>query len=207
MIGVIDYKSGNLGSIINMFKRLGHNAEIVDNPNELSFFDRLVLPGVGAFDSGMRQLIDGGWVDSLNHSVLKEEKPVLGICLGMQLMTEGSEEGVLSGLGWIKGRTKRIVQIDRALRVPHMGWSDALLTKNGKIVPFDDKKRRFYFVHSYFVDLDDSRDNLFLTDYGGQFCSGFECRNIIGLQFHPEKSHKYGMEIFDNFASSSFDKV
>lgn len=202
MISIIDYGLGNLGSIANMLKRIGAEARIITEPDQLATASHIILPGVGAFDSGMRHLEQHNWIPMLNKRVLVDKTPTLGICLGMQLMTKSSEEGVLPGLGWVDAHTRRFNFSDPGLRVPHMGWNIARVTKESTLLPIDEQERRYYFVHSYFVNLQNKENQLLETYYGGDFTSGFEVGNIIGVQFHPEKSHRFGMELLRNFATS-----
>lgn len=202
MIGIINYGLGNLGSIQNMIKKVNGESTILNDPSELQNVDKLILPGVGAFDRGMRLLKERGWIESLDTFVLKEKKMVLGICLGMQLMTRCSEEGVLEGLSWVDAETKKFRLEDTNLKVPHMGWNISYPQKRTQILTEPEKEKRYYFVHSYYVTLDNPEDALFTSNYGDSFVSGFEVGNIIGMQFHPEKSHKFGMEIMSNFITN-----
>ena len=198
MIGIVDYGLGNLGSIRNMLKKVGGESIVLEDPAELDQVSKIILPGVGAFDTGMRRLQEGGWIEPLNKKVFVDQVPVLGICLGMQLMTNGSEEGTLPGLGWVPGKVLRFRPQDGSLKVPHMGWNAAASWKTSPICQLEGEKR-FYFVHSYYVELEDSEHTLFITNYGQTFVSGFEKDNVIGVQFHPEKSHKFGIHLFENF--------
>ena len=200
MIGIINYGLGNLGSIKNMFRYLDIDTKIINEPSELNDTDKLVLPGVGSFDAGMKQLKSLGWIEPLSEAVLQNGVPILGICLGMQLMTDGSEEGNLQGLGWIKGVCKKFEFEEQSnIKIPHMGWTEALSTKDSKLIMNDEDIRRFYFVHSYYVELENRNDELFKSNYGFDFTSGFENKNIVGVQFHPEKSHRYGKTFLENF--------
>jgi glutamine amidotransferase len=200
MIAIVDYGLGNLGSIVNMLKKVGHEARIITQPAELEEASKIILPGVGAFDTGMRYLKENNWIDPLNKKVLEEKVPVLGICLGMQLMTGGSEEGALPGLNWVRGYTRKFAASD--LRIPHMGWNLIRVTKPSTILPIDSDERRFYFVHSYCVQLENPEDQLLETVYGEPFTSGFQSGHIVAVQFHPEKSHRFGQELLNNFAAN-----
>lgn len=202
MICIIDYQSGNLGAIVNMFKRIGVKAEISSNPQQLENASKVILPGIGTFDIGMKNLLAGGWMPMLNRKVFEEGVPTLGICLGMQLMTEGSDEGQLSGLGWVKGRSRRFVfENEDKLKVPHMGWNAARQIKESRLLDRQSRQEhRFYFAHGYYVELQNNEDQLLQTTYGFPFSSAFEKDNIIGVQFHPEKSHRFGMDLLHNFA-------
>lgn len=206
MIAIVDYGLGNLGSIQNMLKKLGHQAQIITNPAQLADATQIILPGVGAFDSGMQHLADHHWIEPLNKRVLVDKIPTLGICLGMQLMTRSSEEGTLPGLGWVNAATIRF-NADGGLRIPHMGWNKSDVMKQSRLLPMDGQERRYYFVHSYFVKLDNEADQLLRTEYGAPFTAGFEVDNVIGVQFHPEKSHRFGMELLRNFATNFHPQV
>ena len=200
MLTIVDYKMINLGSIINMLKKVGAKDVVVARTSEeIARASKIIMPGVGAFDQAMKRLKDQNLVDILRIKAMDEKVPFLGICLGMQLMAKSSEEGILPGLGFIDAEVKKFkFQSSEDLRIPHMGWNKAYITKPTKI--FDNlETKRFYFVHSYYVACNDQLDALISTDYGIKFTSGVERQNLIGMQFHPEKSHRYGMEVFKNF--------
>ena len=197
MITIIDYGMGNLGSIANMIKKVGGKSLITSDLTEIEKATKLILPGVGSFDNGMKQLKELDLVALLNKKVLEEKTPIMGICLGMQLMTQSSEEGNEEGLGWIDAKTHRFVS--DSLKVPHMGWNIVLEQKNSNLFNKAKDEKRFYFVHSYYVSCNRKEDILSTTSYGYDFVSSFEKENIIGVQFHPEKSHKFGMNLFKNF--------
>ncbi|MBK8892440.1 MAG: imidazole glycerol phosphate synthase subunit HisH [Dechloromonas sp.] len=200
MLAIVDYGVGNLGSIRNMFKKIGVPAEIVTEPDQLAGADKIVLPGVGAFDAGMRSLERSGMRPALVEYVHSRGVPILGICLGMQLMTRSSEEGVSPGLGWIDADAMLIRPENPDLKVPHMGWNLVRATKSDPLIDTLPEEARFYFVHSYQVRCNDLRDVLLETTYGEGFHSAFRSGNIWGVQFHPEKSHKFGMALLRNFA-------
>lgn len=199
MIAVIDYGLGNLGSIQNMLGYLGAESEIISSPHELHRATKLILPGVGAFDSGMEHLQANNWVPTLQEAVFEKHMPLLGICLGMQLLTEGSEEGKLPGLGWIGGRAVRFDS--DSLKVPHMGWNTTQITRSNKLVT-QDGETKFYYVHSYHVKLTNANDEILNCGYGERVTVGVERQNIVGVQFHPEKSHRHGMQLLRNFLSN-----
>jgi glutamine amidotransferase len=200
MITIIDYKTGNLGSIQNILKRIGEDSVITSDKNEISRATKIILPGVGAFDTGMRNLIELDLVNTLNEKVLIEKIPVLGICLGMQLFSGGSEEGSIPGLGWINGKTARFRFINTAeYKIPHMGWNFIKQHKESRLLDGMYSDARFYFVHAYYLRADDPSDILTSTDYETEFTSAVEKANILGVQFHPEKSHKFGMKLLKNF--------
>jgi imidazole glycerol-phosphate synthase subunit HisH len=199
MIAIIDYGLGNLGSIQNMLKRIGVSSLITSKIDEIKNADKLILPGVGAFDVGMKNLNDFGLLDILNARVLNDKVPVLGICLGMQLMAESSEEGIRIGLGWIKGSCLRFkFENGFGLKVPHMEWNEVTITKPNKLIDeFEDQ--RFYFVHSYYLKCAENEDVMAESIYGFKFTCAVSKDNILGVQFHPEKSHKFGMQLLKNF--------
>ncbi|HEY8608897.1 MAG TPA: imidazole glycerol phosphate synthase subunit HisH [Noviherbaspirillum sp.] len=199
MIVIVDYNTGNPGSIRNMLRKIGHDSEISCDPARIAEASKLVLPGVGAFDAGMECLERTGLIPLLNDRVINAKVPVLGICLGMQLMTHGSEEGKRPGLGWIDAETVRFRPQDPSLKVPHMGWNQV---QPGRPSPLLEgmENARFYFVHSYFVRCRSEDDVLLSAVYGGAFHAAFEHGNVRGVQFHPEKSHKFGMQLLSNFA-------
>ncbi|MGD0753805.1 MAG: imidazole glycerol phosphate synthase subunit HisH [Bacteroidales bacterium] len=200
MITIIDYKTGNLGSIQNILRRIGEDSVVTSDKNEIARATKLILPGVGAFDTGMRNLTELDLVEILNKKVILEKIPVLGICLGMQLLSKGSEEGSLSGLGWIDAETIRFRFEDgMEYKIPHMGWNFIRLHKAGGLFNNMYPDARFYFVHSYFFRVNDPEDILTSTTYEIEFTSAVERGNILGVQFHPEKSHKFGMKLLKNF--------
>jgi glutamine amidotransferase len=196
---IINYNLGNPKSIKNMLAYLGIESRISSDHAEIASADRLILPGVGHFQHGMEQLEQLGLIELLKKEVLEKNKPILGICLGMQLLTKHSEEGNLAGLGFIDAQTKKFVLKDTSLKVPHMGWNMVSFQKESKLIQEVSENPRYYFVHSYYVDCSHQDDILCSTNYGEDFVSGFQHNNIFGLQFHPEKSHKFGMELFANF--------
>ena len=204
MITIIDYGIGNLGSIKNMLKKAGVKSRISSTEEEIGEAEKLILPGVGAFDYGMSQLRNAVYFDTLNKRVQEDKIPVLGICLGAQLLTEGSEEGELPGLGWIKGRTIKFREekMDDKLKVPHMGWNEVETKKESRLFEDMYEEPRFYFVHTYHIKCEEERYVLVLSCYGYDFLAGVENENVVGVQFHPEKSHKYGLKLLTNFANN-----
>ena len=196
-IVVIDYGMGNLGSIANMIKKVGQKSIITSDANIIAGAEKIILPGIGAFAHGMSCLKTLKVIDVLNHKVLEKKTPVLGICLGMHLMAKFSEEGNVHGLGWIDADVKLFESTD--LKVPHMGWNSVEQVKSSSLYKGLNNKKRFYFVHSYYVSCNRNEDILTTTTYGTNFVSSFEKDNIFGTQFHPEKSHKFGLQLFKNF--------
>lgn len=202
MITIVDYGVGNLGSIANMLKKIGFKAMISSDPETLQAATKLILPGVGAFDAGMRKLHETGLIPVLDELVLRRKVPALGLCLGMQLMTQKSEEGTEAGLGWIDAETVRFhFSPEQAhLKIPHMGWNTLSICKDHDLFTDFDEDVRFYFVHSYHVICHDENLTLAETAHGYSFPSIIRKENILGAQFHPEKSHKFGMKLLKNFA-------
>ena len=199
MIGIIDYGMGNVGSLVNMVERLGVNTTIITHPEDLDAADKLILPGVGSFDNGITRLKESRILKPLNYKVLIEKTPILCICLGMQLITKGSEEGRLNGLGWIDGECLRFTFDDKIIKIPHMGWNSVHFNKDSILIKLIPENPRFYFVHSYYVKCNQQSDVLATTNYISDFVSMFSRENIYATQFHPEKSHRYGMGLIQSF--------
>lgn len=202
MIAIVDLGLGNAASIANILRHIGISGVRTAAADEIKRANRLILPGVGAFDEGMRRLNASGLVPLLEDRV-REGVPVLGICLGMQLMTRRSEEGKLPGLGWVKADTRRFAfDAGTGLRVPHMGWNEVSFRSGAPLGRELNEHARFYFVHSYHVVLDrPAEDFTCHTTYGYEFVSGFQVGNVLGVQFHPEKSHRFGMQLYRNFST------
>lgn len=183
-----------------MIKHIGGGEVCISNdPDKIASAKRLILPGVGHFQHGMEQLQQLGLVDILKKEVLVNKKPILGICLGMQLLTKHSEEANMDGLGFVDAQTKKFEFDNPELKIPHMGWNTVGFKKDSQLNKGISKNPRYYFVHSYYVECANQQDVLCTTDYGQEFVSGFQHQNIFGLQFHPEKSHQFGMELLSNF--------
>ncbi|KZW98830.1 imidazole glycerol phosphate synthase [Pseudoalteromonas luteoviolacea] len=199
MITVVDYGMGNLGSILNMFKRVGVKARVSSENKEILQAQKILLPGVGKFDAAMAKINETGLKGVLDKKALEDKVPVLGICLGMQLLTDGSDEGKLAGLGWISARTHKFPQID-GLKVPHMGWNKLKSKSGHSLTETMSDETKFYFVHSYHVQVNDEVNSLAKTNYGIEFDSMIVKDNIFGAQFHPEKSHRHGMDLFKHFS-------
>lgn len=199
-VTIVDYGMGNLGSIRNMFRRIGVEPVVATDIRSIESADKLLLPGVGAFDAAMKRINEMGFRNVLDRKAMVERVPVLGICLGMQLLTRCSEEGRIEGLGWIGGSTYRFPS-GNGLKVPHMGWNIAAPVRSSPLTQDLPEESRFYFVHSYYVSVDDPDNSVLQTTYGVTFDSAVQQANIYGAQFHPEKSHKFGMRILQNFAN------
>ena len=199
MITIINYGMGNLGSIQNMLKKIGTESNITSNSNEILNARKIILPGVGSFDRAMENLKALNLIEVPNKKALIDNVPILGICLGMQLLAKNSEEGNSSGLGWIDANVLKF-NVDKALKIPHMGWNLVSNKKEHELFKNMYPEPRFYFVHSYYFKCNDSKDILTNTEYGVEFTSAISKKNIIGVQFHPEKSHKFGMKLLENFA-------
>ena len=200
MISIVNYGLGNLNSISNIISKVGGSSVIINDAAEVKNAEKLILPGVGAFDHGMQKLNDEGWIHVLNEAVLHQKKPVLGICLGMQLMCNSSEEGVLPGLGWIDAEVKRFsIETSSANKIPHMGWNAIKVKKQNGILEDKTEEQRFYFVHSYHAVCNNPNDTLASASHEYEFAAAFCHENIYGVQFHPEKSHRFGMELLKNF--------
>jgi glutamine amidotransferase len=202
MIAIVEYGVGNVSSIQNMFKKIGIPAMITGEITEIEKAEKLVLPGVGSFDSGMQKLMKSKLIDVIRKHAIEDKKPLLGICLGMQMLGRSSEEGTEKGLSLIPFENKRFdFQGDKSLKIPHMGW-DMVMTASAHdpILEGLDPKQRYYFVHSYHAVCDNEENVLMSCDYGYSFAAAVKKDNIYGVQFHPEKSHRFGMALLDNFA-------
>ncbi len=201
MIGILDYGTGNVKSVMNMLRKIGAAASLVADPKGLKSVEKIILPGVGSFDAAMSELTDMGMVSVLDELVLDAKIPVLGICLGMQLFAKSSEEGKSKGLGWIDGYAKRFdfSDFEKPLKVPHMGWNFVSRQRDHFLLRDVPEPMRFYFVHSYHLVCSQEEDVLATTNYGYAFPSVLAYNNVYGVQFHPEKSHKYGMAVLRNF--------
>lgn len=201
MLVIVDYGLGNLGSIANMASRIGGQPIVSADPKVLRAAEKLILPGVGAFDRGMQNLRERGLIEVLSEKALDDRVPVLGLCLGMQLLTRGSEEGSEAGLGWLDADTVRFRFSANGdnLKVPHMGWNEVGVRRPHYLLGDGDAERRYYFAHSFHVVCSDPELVVAETKYGYSFPSIVARDNIVGAQFHPEKSHRYGMALLRNF--------
>jgi glutamine amidotransferase len=200
LITIVDYGLGNLGSIQNILKRIGAQSVVTSDADEIKNAEKIILPGVGSFDTAMRQIDELGLKDVLIKKAKIDNIPILGICLGMQLLTRGSEEGKLSGLNLIPAKTVKF-EIKEGYKVPHMGWNKVLINTKSEITKGFDDEFRFYFVHSYKVQCDNPINSILKANYGGIFDAAIQHGNIYGVQFHPEKSHKFGKKLLSNFVN------
>ena len=199
MIAIINYNMGNPLSIKNMLSYLEIESLVTNDLNEIRQADRLILPGVGSFDTAMKNLDSLGLISLLHELVLDKKIPILGICLGMQLLTNYSEEGNVPGFRWIDAETKKF-NIPQEYKVPHMGWNTIVKNHESRIAEELEKDSRFYFVHSFYVQVKNQKNSSMKTTHYHEFDSAIEKDNIFGVQFHPEKSHKFGMKLLKNFS-------
>jgi imidazole glycerol-phosphate synthase subunit HisH len=203
MITIVDYGMGNLGSVLNMFRRIGVAAEATSNLSVIEKAEKILLPGVGAFGAAMKRIEEGNFKAVLSKKALQDKVPVLGICLGMQLLTNGSEEAMEPGLGWINAEAIKFkFDLATGLKVPHMGWNTVTKKNSSPLTDSLPEDSKFYFVHSYFIKVKTASDCLMQAHYGIDFDAVItNGSNIFGAQFHPEKSHKFGMKLLSNFAA------
>ena len=200
LVGIINYGLGNISAFKYAFKKLNCEVKVISNPDDINLCSHLILPGVGAFDYAIELLKSSRMLEVLNKNVLSDRKPILGVCVGMQIFFEKSEEGHKSGLGWIKGNVKKLASSTKnTIKLPHMGWNSLKnINKRNKLC-FNLEHDEFYFLHSYHCVPEDENLIISSTEYGENFCSSIQFENIIGCQFHPEKSHDAGLNIFSNF--------
>lgn len=202
MITIVDYGMGNLGSVANMLKKIGSKSIISSDVNVIQKAEKIILPGVGSFDTAINRIDEMGLRKIIIEIALNKKTPLLGICLGMQLLMEGSEEGILPGLGLIKGKAYHFKHhLPKGLKIPHMGWNEVNISNSGPLTQGYQDEIRFYFVHSYFINVDNELDSMMKCNYGIDFDAAVQHENIFGAQFHPEKSHRFGMQFLRNFAS------
>jgi len=205
MISIVNYGLGNIHAIVNIYKRLNIAVCIASTPDELRAAERIILPGVGAFDWAMTRLNESGMREVLEELVVSKGKPVLGICVGMQMMAKRSDEGILEGLGWIDGEVKKFdhTLFTQQTHLPHMGWNDVIPSSTKDLFKNLESGARFYFLHSYYFVPRNPEHVLAVTDYNGPYASSVQSGNIYGVQFHPEKSHQWGIQLLKNFAEMS----
>lgn len=200
MISIVNYGIGNVGSVANMLRHIGANSSLASTPSEIADAEALLLPGVGAFGVAMEALHEKRLVDPLRRRVLEDKVPILGICLGMQLLGTRSEEGNVAGLGLIDAEfVKFAFPRSSPLKVPHMGWNTLTVVRDNPLIDRCESEQRFYFVHSYHARCSREQDIIATTDYGGAFVAVYGHDHIYGVQFHPEKSHKFGVRLLRNF--------
>lgn len=199
MIGIINYGLGNVKAFKNIYDRLNISSTIIEQPSDLKKVNKLILPGVGSFDSAMQLFTKNNFHKYVEEKIFEKKNPILGICIGMHIMTLSSEEGELSGLGWIDAKVKKFKFNYKQYPLPHLGWNKIELISNSPILG-DITGSEFYFLHSYFCELNNKALMISTSNYGNSFCSSFNKENIYGIQFHPEKSHTSGLRILENFA-------
>ena len=199
MITIIDYGIGNIGSLVNMLKKIGFQSTVTSDISLINKAHKIILPGVGSFDSAMSKINNiSGLRETITYLANSNKIPILGICLGMQLLTTKSEEGTLSGLNLINAKTLKFPE-NQNVKVPHMGWNTVKPMNNNRLVHNIKSELKFYFVHSYYVSVSNKKNISMVTQHGFEFVSAIEQGNLFGVQFHPEKSHKFGMQLLDNF--------
>lgn len=202
MITLVNYGLGNIQAFVSIYRRLNVPVSVATTPDELMRAQKIILPGVGSFDWAMTRLNESGMRTCLDEAVLVKKRPVLGVCVGMQMMAWRSEEGRLKGLGWIDADVKKFdeAKFAQMLHLPHMGWNDVMPLKSDCLFRAIETNPRFYFLHSYYISPKNPNNILSVTDYNGSFASSVCAENIFGTQFHPEKSHQYGIQVLKNFA-------
>lgn len=202
MITIIDYGSGNIRAIENIYDQLKVSYRIANTPQDISNSEKLFLPGVGAFDETIRKLDELGFREVLDKEVLQNKVPIMGICVGMQILGDSSEEGILPGLGYIKGKVKKIEEslLNHKPKLPHLGWNSVQKTRENSLLKDIDEEFGFYFLHTYYFECENDSDILATTHYGKSFASAINHENVYGIQFHPEKSHNNGVTILKNFS-------
>lgn len=202
MIAIIDYGLGNVLAFVNVYNRLNIPVMVAKSASDLANATKLILPGVGSFDQAMQQLDQSGMRQPIEHLVLQNEIPVLGICVGMQLLAKCSDEGELPGLGWIDGKVKKfdLSSMPLGTNLPHMGWNDVKPVVDSYLFKEMEQDARFYFLHSFYFECNQQPNILAVTNYGGQFSCAVRRANVYGVQFHPEKSHYFGSQLLKNFA-------
>lgn len=203
MIAIIDYGVGNINAFVNIYKKLGVDVKIAQKAEDLLDASKLILPGVGHFDYAMARFSDSGMMETSSDLVLNKKLPVMGICVGMQMLANSSDEGQSQGLGWIGATVKRFdsSKLKHTTRLPHMGWNDIQVDDFNPLMINLEKEARFYFLHSYYFECSDPSDSIAVAEYGSSFTCVVNHKNIYGVQFHPEKSHHFGIQLLKNFSN------
>ena len=203
MITIIDYGVGNIKAFYNIYSKLSVNVKIAQKPEDLFSATKLILPGVGHFDYAVKRFSESGMLNVVDEMVMNHNIPILGICVGMQMLAKSSEEGVMPGLGWIDATVKKIDAdlLTQTTRLPHMGWNDVSVKIKNPLLKNLDFNSRFYFLHSYYFNPNLESDSIAFSNYGKEFTCVVNHKNIFGVQFHPEKSHHYGIQLLNNFAN------
>lgn len=203
MITIIDYGVGNIKAFANVYKQLNIPTHLAKDKHDIESAENLILPGVGAFDHAMSRLNESGMREALDYVVLQKKIPLIGVCVGMQMLGNSSDEGVLPGLGWIDATIKKFdaAKIPYHTRLPHMGWNDVKVVKDSSLFTGLMTNAKFYFLHSYYFECKDKKNELAETEYGELFTCAVNLENIYGVQFHPEKSHADGIQLLKNFAN------
>jgi glutamine amidotransferase len=202
MIGIIDFGLGNIKAFENIFRKLNIPVKILNKPLDFKDVTKLILPGVGAFDHAMNTFNKSGMRETAEEMVLNQKVPVIGICVGMQMLANSSDEGKSKGLGWIDGKVKKFDEskISFSTHLPHMGWNDIKVTQENRVLFDFQGDPKFYFLHSYYFLCNDEKDSIATSEYGIEFTCAVKNNNVLGVQFHPEKSHSYGIKLLDNFS-------
>lgn len=202
MIGIVDYGVGNIKAFANIYNSLNIQYKLISTPSDFDVVTKIILPGVGAFDYAMEMLNHSGMIDKLTEIVLQKKVPLLGVCVGMQMLASSSDEGFLPGLGWINSRVKKFYfsDLNNKFPLPHMGWNSLIIVKDSEVFRNLEEKPMFYFLHSYYFECLSTENVIATSYYGFEFTSVVRQGNIYGVQFHPEKSHRNGAQLLKNFS-------
>lgn len=203
MITIIDYGVGNINAFTNIYRKLGIEIKIATKVSDIDTASKLILPGVGHFDYAMDRFTKSGMREGVTELVMTRQVPIIGICVGMQMLAMSSTEGILPGLGWIDAEVKKIdsSMLKHTTRLPHMGWNDIVTEKPNALLRDLEHDARFYFLHSYYFQCNNQSDIIAFSEYGNRFTCAVNHNNIYGVQFHPEKSHHFGIQLLKNFAN------